>query len=189
LLGRRHLLPADQPGGARRYGWRPRPRRAPCRTAPTSAGTAKTGTAGDETSRIAGLFKGDNLALVLASFFGFGLLLSLTPCVFPMIPILSGIIVNHGHAVSHLRAFILSLAYVLGMAVTYAIVGVAAGLVRHPAVGGLAERLGAHRLRPGLRRAVAVDVRLLRIATSRRAAKQGIRHGEQAGAARCRPLP
>ncbi|MDK9701686.1 MAG: protein-disulfide reductase DsbD [Sulfuritalea sp.] len=82
----------------------------------------------DESSRIAGLFKGDNLALVLVSFFGFGLLLSLTPCVFPMIPILSGIIVNHGHAVSHLRAFVLSLAYVLGMAVTYAIVGVAAGL-------------------------------------------------------------
>ncbi len=97
-------------------------------SAPTSAGTAKADAGGDETSRIAGLFKGDSLALVLASFFGFGLLLSLTPCVFPMIPILSGIIVNHGHAVSHLRAFILSLAYVLGMAVTYAIVGVAAGL-------------------------------------------------------------
>jgi thiol:disulfide interchange protein DsbD len=83
---------------------------------------------GDETSQIAGLFKGDNLALVLVSFFGFGLLLSLTPCVFPMIPILSGIIVNHGHAVTHLRAFVLSLAYVLGMALTYAAVGVAAGL-------------------------------------------------------------
>jgi thiol:disulfide interchange protein DsbD len=96
--------------------------------APTSAEGSKTDAGGDETSRIAGLFKGDSLALVLASFFGFGLLLSLTPCVFPMIPILSGIIVNHGHAVSHLRAFILSLAYVLGMAVTYAIVGVAAGL-------------------------------------------------------------
>ncbi|BAO31229.1 protein-disulfide reductase DsbD [Sulfuritalea hydrogenivorans] len=82
----------------------------------------------DESSRIAGLFKGGNFALVLLSFFGFGLLLSLTPCVFPMIPILSGIIVNHGHAVSHLRAFVLSLAYVLGMAVTYAAVGVAAGL-------------------------------------------------------------
>ena len=82
----------------------------------------------DESSRIAGLFKGDNLALVLVSFFGFGLLLSLTPCVFPMIPILSGIIVNHGHAVSHLRSFVLSLAYVLGMAITYAAVGVAAGL-------------------------------------------------------------
>ncbi|MCM2288953.1 MAG: protein-disulfide reductase DsbD [Sulfuritalea sp.] len=83
---------------------------------------------GDESSQIAGLFKGDNLALILLSFFGFGLLLSLTPCVFPMIPILSGIIVNHGHAVTHLRAFVLSLAYVLGMAVTYAAVGVAAGL-------------------------------------------------------------
>ena len=82
----------------------------------------------DESSRIAGLFKGANLGLVLVSFFGFGLLLSLTPCVFPMIPILSGIIVNHGHAVSHLRAFVLSVAYVLGMAITYALVGVAAGL-------------------------------------------------------------
>ena len=95
--------------------------------APTSA-AAEAAAAGDETSRIAGLFKGDNLALILLSFFGFGLLLSLTPCVFPMIPILSGIIVNHGHAVTHLRAFVLSLAYVLGMAVTYAAIGVAAGL-------------------------------------------------------------
>jgi thiol:disulfide interchange protein DsbD len=85
-------------------------------------------TPADESSRIAGLFKGSNLVVVLLSFFGFGLLLSLTPCVFPMIPILSGIIVNHGHAVSHLRAFVLSLAYVLGMAVTYAAIGVAAGL-------------------------------------------------------------
>jgi thiol:disulfide interchange protein DsbD len=93
-----------------------------------SLASSGTATAADETSRIAGLFKGDNLALVLASFFGFGLLLSLTPCVFPMIPILSGIIVNHGHAVSHVRAFVLSLAYVLGMAITYALVGVAAGL-------------------------------------------------------------
>jgi thiol:disulfide interchange protein DsbD len=82
----------------------------------------------DESSRIAGLFKGSSTALVMLSFFGFGLLLSLTPCMFPMIPILSGIIVNHGHAVSHLRAFFLSLAYVLGMAITYAAIGVAAGL-------------------------------------------------------------
>jgi thiol:disulfide interchange protein DsbD len=95
--------------------------------APTFGASEQTA-GGDETSRIASLFKGDNLALVLLSFFGFGLLLSLTPCVFPMIPILSGIIVNHGHALSHLRSFILSLAYVLGMAVTYALVGVAAGL-------------------------------------------------------------
>lgn len=68
---------------------------------------------------------------MLVSFFGFGLLLSLTPCVFPMIPIVSGIIVGSGrdgHGVSHLRGFILSLAYVLGMAGTYALAGVAAGL-------------------------------------------------------------
>lgn len=96
--------------------------------APTFGAADTAAAPADESSRIAGLFKGDNMALVLASFFGFGLLLSLTPCVFPMIPILSGIIVNHGHAVSHLRAFVLSLAYVLGMAVTYAAVGVAAGL-------------------------------------------------------------
>ncbi|MBK9624640.1 MAG: protein-disulfide reductase DsbD [Rhodocyclaceae bacterium] len=82
----------------------------------------------DETSRVAGLFKDSSLGLVLLSFFGFGLLLSLTPCVFPMVPILSGIIVNHGHAVTHVRAFILSCAYVLGMAITYALVGIAAGL-------------------------------------------------------------
>ncbi|MDP2823308.1 MAG: protein-disulfide reductase DsbD [Sulfuritalea sp.] len=96
--------------------------------APTLQAVGESAPAADESSRIAGLFKGGNLALVLISFFGFGLLLSLTPCVFPMIPILSGIIVNHGHAVSHLRAFVLSLAYVLGMAVTYAAIGVAAGL-------------------------------------------------------------
>ena len=82
---------------------------------------------GDDESRIAGLLRHGGFWLSTASFFGFGLLLSLTPCVLPMIPILSGIIVNHGHAVSHGRAFSLSLAYVLGMAVTYAVVGVAAG--------------------------------------------------------------
>ena len=83
--------------------------------------------AADESSRIAALLRHGSFWLVAASFFGFGLLLSLTPCVLPMIPILSGIIVNHGHAVSHARAFWLSLAYVLGMAVTYAAIGVAAG--------------------------------------------------------------
>ena len=82
----------------------------------------------DESGQIAKLLKGAGFWLSIATFFGFGLLLSFTPCVFPMIPILSGIIVNHGHAVTHARAFLLSLAYVLGMAVTYALVGIAAGL-------------------------------------------------------------
>jgi len=82
----------------------------------------------DESGRIARLLAGGSTAATLASFFGFGLLLALTPCVFPMIPILSGIIVGHGHAISRGRAFSLSSLYVLGMAVTYAAAGVAAGL-------------------------------------------------------------
>ena len=85
----------------------------------------------NESGRIAQLLKNANLWLVAGSFFGFGLLLSLTPCAFPMIPILSGIIVGsgrNGHGVSHARGFALSLTYVLGMATTYAAVGIAAGL-------------------------------------------------------------
>jgi len=85
----------------------------------------------DESGRIAQLLENANMWLVAASFFGFGLLLSLTPCVFPMIPILSGIIVGsgrNGYGVSHRRGLALSLAYVLGMATTYAAAGIAAGL-------------------------------------------------------------
>ena len=82
---------------------------------------------GNEQDRIATLLKNASLFWILLSFFGFGLLLSLTPCMLPMLPILSGIIVGHGHHVSRGRAFGLSLAYVLGMAFTYAAVGIAAG--------------------------------------------------------------
>jgi len=60
-------------------------------------------------------------------FFGFGLLLALTPCVFPMIPILSGIIVGQGSSITTLRSFYISLTYVIAMALTYAILGVIAG--------------------------------------------------------------
>jgi thiol:disulfide interchange protein DsbD len=60
-------------------------------------------------------------------FFGFGLLLSLTPCVFPMIPILSGIIVGQGSSITTLRSFYMSLTYVLAMASTYAVLGIIAG--------------------------------------------------------------
>ena len=98
----------------------------PSASAPGKAAAAG-GAGADESSRIARLLRLGSFWVVLASFFGFGLLLSLTPCVFPLVPILSGIIVNHGHAVTHARAFALSLAYVLGMAATYAAVGVAAG--------------------------------------------------------------
>ena len=80
-----------------------------------------------ENSQIAHLFKGGSFWLIVSFFFGAGLLLAFTPCVFPMIPILSGIIVGRGHKITHAHAFILSLAYVLGMAITYAAAGVAAG--------------------------------------------------------------
>ena len=83
---------------------------------------------GDESGRIAGLLRDASVPLVLVSFFGFGLLLAFTPCTFPMIPILSGIIVGQGHRISRGRAFALSLIYVIGMAATYALAGVAAGL-------------------------------------------------------------
>ncbi|MDD4958985.1 MAG: protein-disulfide reductase DsbD [Gallionella sp.] len=82
----------------------------------------------DDTSKMAALLRGGNFWLIISFFFGAGLLLALTPCVFPMIPILSGIIVGRGEKITHKHAFFLSLAYVLGMAVTYALAGVAAGL-------------------------------------------------------------
>ena len=61
-------------------------------------------------------------------FLGFGLLLAFTPCILPMLPILSGIIAGSGEGLNTRRAFALSLAYVLPMAVTYAIAGVIIGL-------------------------------------------------------------
>ena len=83
--------------------------------------------AAGEDARLATLF-GGGFWLVVASFFGFGLLLSFTPCVLPMVPILSGIIVGSGHPVTRTKGFLLAAAYVLGMAITYALAGVAAGL-------------------------------------------------------------
>src|SRR2546425_13028545 len=74
---------------------------------------------------IARLFEG-NFALVLGGFFVFGLLLTFTPCVLPMIPILSGIVAGEGKNLDKLRALALSASYVLGMAIAYAAAGVAA---------------------------------------------------------------
>ncbi|MEQ1526485.1 MAG: protein-disulfide reductase DsbD [Gallionella sp.] len=96
--------------------------------AASQAVQSSTAPSENENSKIAQLFKSGNFWLIISFFFGAGLLLSLTPCVFPMIPILSGIIVGRGHKITKMHAFILSLAYVLGMAITYAIAGVAAGL-------------------------------------------------------------
>ncbi len=84
----------------------------------------------NETDAIANTLKSGNVLIVLATFFGFGLLLSLTPCVFPMIPILSSIIVKAGDSgtLTASKGFFLSLVYVLSMAAAYTIAGVLAGV-------------------------------------------------------------
>ncbi|MBX3628759.1 MAG: protein-disulfide reductase DsbD [Nitrosomonas sp.] len=81
-----------------------------------------------EAYKIDRMFDTGNYWLILSGFFGIGLLLAFTPCVFPMFPILSGIIARKGKYLTKKHGFILALAYVLGMAITYAIAGVAAGL-------------------------------------------------------------
>jgi thiol:disulfide interchange protein DsbD len=83
--------------------------------------------AGGSDEGVAALF-GGGFWLVVASFFGFGLLLSFTPCVLPMVPILSGVIVGSGHRVTRTKGLLLAALYVFGMAMTYAVAGVAAGL-------------------------------------------------------------
>ncbi|HWU83685.1 MAG TPA: protein-disulfide reductase DsbD domain-containing protein, partial [Methylophilaceae bacterium] len=90
------------------------------------AASAEPAVSGSEQDEAARLLKDGSLWLVIAGFFGFGLLLSLTPCVLPMIPILSGIIVG-ARPRSKLQSFGLSLSYVLGMAVAYSLAGIAAG--------------------------------------------------------------
>ena len=81
-----------------------------------------------DTSKIERVLKGGSFWAVVATFFGLGLLLALTPCVFPMIPILSGIIAGQNKELTKVSGFMLALAYVLGMAITYSLAGVAAAL-------------------------------------------------------------
>ncbi len=80
-----------------------------------------------EQDRLAGLLTSNPLGAIVA-FFVAGLLLAFTPCVFPMVPILSGIIIGQGQSLTTLRAFWLSLVYVLAMSLTYTVAGVLAGL-------------------------------------------------------------
>ena len=81
-----------------------------------------------EQDEISNALRSGNTLLTLLIFFGAGLLLAFTPCVFPMIPILSGIIVGQGESITTRKAFYLSLVYVLAMAMTYTIVGILVGL-------------------------------------------------------------
>lgn len=81
-----------------------------------------------EEARFEKLLSSGSLWLIGAAFFGAGLLLTFTPCVLPMIPILSGIIVGEGRNATRTRAFTLSFAYVMGMSITYTGIGVGAAL-------------------------------------------------------------
>lgn len=82
----------------------------------------------DDSSVISKALKGGKLLVILPLAYIFGLGLSLTPCVWPMVPILSFIIVGEGVSVTRARGFLLSLAYVLGTTVLYTVFGVAAAL-------------------------------------------------------------
>ncbi|WP_273150495.1 protein-disulfide reductase DsbD [Methylophaga thiooxydans] len=98
----------------------------------TSSNTEPTPTAQTpvaEQDRIAQKLAEDNLLQIFFGFLGLGLLLAFTPCVFPMIPILSSIIVGEGENITTRRAFTLSLVYVLAMSVTYTAAGILTGLL------------------------------------------------------------
>ncbi|MGE6165675.1 protein-disulfide reductase DsbD [Aeromonas rivipollensis] len=108
-------------------------------TDPADATEAPTGSQQD---RLAAALGSQGFWLSIAAFFALGLGLAFTPCVFPMYPILTGIIAGAGQHLSTRRAFLLSLVYVQGMAVTYTLLGLvvaSAGLkfqaaLQHPYV-------------------------------------------------------
>ncbi len=86
------------------------------------------GLIGGDESRFVQVLESGRFWVALAFFFIAGIALAFTPCVLPMVPILSGIIVGEGRFATRKRALLLSLCYVLGMAVTYTGIGVAAAL-------------------------------------------------------------
>lgn len=92
-----------------------------------SVGSASNNISGSD-SQAANLLKSGKWWLIILGFFTAGLLLAFTPCVFPMIPILSSIIIGKNAHVTRLHALNLSLAYTFGMCLTYTLAGIAAGL-------------------------------------------------------------
>lgn len=99
-------------------------------SATNSTGTFSSETAPNfsttEQDKVTHLLAGKNWLFIILGFLGFGLLLAFTPCVLPMIPILSSIIVGQDGSITVIRAFLLSLTYVFAMAITYAIAGIIA---------------------------------------------------------------
>ena len=106
----------------------------PAAAVATAAAPAK---ADDDGSGVESALHSGRLLAIIPLFFVIGLGLSFTPCVLPLVPILSSIIVGEGAGVGRRRGFLLSAAYSLGMALVYTIMGVAAGLIGE----GLAAKL------------------------------------------------
>jgi thiol:disulfide interchange protein DsbD len=107
------------------------------------AGGVSTETSISEQFELAGLLSSEqSLFVTLLLFLGLGIGLAFTPCVFPMYPILSGIVIGQGKTISTSRAFVLSFVYVQGMAITYSLLGLivaSAGVqfqagLQHPAI-------------------------------------------------------
>jgi thiol:disulfide interchange protein DsbD len=94
----------------------------------SSSNTSAPITLVSEQDSITQKLKDKSLLINILSFFVFGLLLAFTPCVFPMIPILSGILVGEGESITRARAMMLSISYVIAMALTYSVLGLVAGL-------------------------------------------------------------
>lgn len=102
---------------------------APAGTPQAATAPASQAAAADisEQDRFASIIENESWLIIIGSFFLAGVLLTFTPCVFPMIPILSGIIAGQGDNITTRKAFSLSLVYVLAMAATYAVAGAIVG--------------------------------------------------------------
>lgn len=96
--------------------------------APVAAAAPATAAQPSDMAGIAGILEGGRLLAIVPAFVLLGLGLAFTPCVLPMVPILSSIIVGEGRQAGRSRGFILSATYSLGMAIVYTLLGVAAGL-------------------------------------------------------------
>ena len=94
----------------------------------------------DDTNHLRNSLQSGRLLIIMPLFLLLGLGLAFTPCVLPMVPILSSIIVGEGASVSRQRGFVLSLSYAFGMAVVYTALGVAAGLLGEGLAAALQNR-------------------------------------------------
>ncbi len=112
-----------QPGGNPSAAAGPSLKPTPAAAIPRQVSVSDTETA----SGIEALLATGSIYKIMLVFFGLGIALSLTPCVLPMVPILTSLIVGQGQKVTARRGFLLSSSYVAGMAVTYTLAGVAAG--------------------------------------------------------------